>query len=90
MEKILWDVKDPLTPSGLNEICVLAGQMGAQHFVLHEEEEAFADWMNRALSKDKDVHHHLPLAVYIFQLNFYAVGISYIVLLLLRLEYLKL
>jgi hypothetical protein len=37
--------------------------MGAQHFVLHEEEEAFADWMNRALSKDKHVQHHLPLAV---------------------------
>jgi hypothetical protein len=31
--------------------------------VLHEEEEAFADWMNRALSKDKHVQHHLPLAV---------------------------
>lgn len=38
------------------------GHMGAQHFVLHEEEEAFADWMNRALSKDKHVQHHLPLA----------------------------
>jgi hypothetical protein len=41
----------------------ISGQMGAQHFVLHEEEEAFADWMNRALSKDKHVQHHLPLAV---------------------------
>ena len=41
----------------------VSGHMGAQHFVLHEEEEAFADWMNRALSKDKHVAHHLPLAV---------------------------
>jgi hypothetical protein len=56
--------------------------MGAQHFVLHEEEEAFADWMNRALGKDKDVQHHLPLAVchakHVFNMDvvYYRSGIS--------------
>jgi len=38
------------------------GHMGAQHFVRHEEEEAFADWINKRLNKDKDVTHFLPLA----------------------------
>ena len=42
---------------------MLAGHMGAQHFVLHEEEEAFSDWINKRLAKDKDVTHYLPLAV---------------------------
>ena len=37
--------------------------MGAQHFVRHEEEEAFADWINKRLLTDKDVIHFLPLAV---------------------------
>ncbi|XP_023321342.1 plastin-2 [Eurytemora carolleeae] len=36
--------------------------MGAAHFVLHEEEEAFADWINKRLQTDKDVIHFLPLA----------------------------
>jgi plastin-3 len=38
------------------------GHMGAAHFVLHEEEEAFADWINKRLSSDKDVNHFLPLS----------------------------
>ena len=37
--------------------------MGAHHFVLHEEEEAFADWINKRLAKDKDTAHFLPLSV---------------------------
>ena len=37
--------------------------MGAQHFVRHEEEEAFADWINKRLQTDSDVLHFLPLAV---------------------------
>ena len=37
--------------------------MGAQHFVLKEEEEAFADWINKRLAKDKDIMHFLPLEV---------------------------
>ena len=40
--------------------------MGAAHFVLHEEEEAFADWINKRLQTDKDVIHFLPLAVSLF------------------------
>ena len=55
---------------------MLAGHMGAQHFVLHEEEEAFSDWINKRLAKDKDVTHYLPLAVIMLHnitllLNFY-------------------
>jgi len=38
------------------------GHMGAQHFVRHEEEEAFADWINKRLQTDSDVLHFLPLA----------------------------
>ena len=46
-----------------SDLVVCAGHMGAQHFVRHEEEEAFADWINKRLNKDKDVTHFLPLAV---------------------------
>jgi len=38
------------------------GQMGALHLIRHEEEEAFADWINKKLAKDEDVAHFLPLA----------------------------
>ena len=47
----------------INWLTDCLGHMGAQHFVRHEEEEAFADWINKRLSKDKDVTHFLPLAV---------------------------
>jgi len=40
---------------------VIAGQMGAQHMVLNEEQVAFSDWMNNNLGSDKDVNHLLPL-----------------------------
>jgi len=40
---------------------VIAGQMGAQHMVLNEEQVAFSDWINQNLKTDKDVQHHLPL-----------------------------
>ena len=41
----------------------VSGHMGAHHFVRHEEEEAFADWINKGLAKDKDTAHFLPLSV---------------------------
>ena len=40
-----------------------AGQMGAQHMVLNEEQVAFSDWINTNLARDKDVAHLLPLNV---------------------------
>merc|ERR1719422_378566 len=40
---------------------VIAGQMGAQHMVLNEEQVAFSDWINQNLKTDQDVQHHLPL-----------------------------
>jgi len=40
---------------------VIAGQMGAQHMVLNEEQVAFSDWINQNLKTDQDVKHHLPL-----------------------------
>merc|ERR1712241_1358047 len=40
---------------------VIAGQMGAQHMVLNEEQVAFSDWINTNLGRDKDVAHLLPL-----------------------------
>jgi len=40
----------------------IEGQFGAQHMILHEEEMAFADWMNHTLADDPDVAYKLKLA----------------------------
>ena len=37
------------------------GEMGAMHMVLHEEQAAFADWINVHLGKDPDLRHKLKL-----------------------------
>jgi len=38
------------------------GEMGATHMVLHEEQAAFADWINNHLGHDPDIKHLLKLA----------------------------
>ena len=50
----------------INLLIFVSGHMGAHHFVRHEEEEAFADWINKGLAKDKDTAHFLPLSVSFF------------------------
>ena len=37
------------------------GEMGATHMVLHEEQAAFADWINTHLGRDADLGHKLRL-----------------------------
>merc|ERR1719394_7938 len=41
---------------------VIAGQMGAQHMVLNEEQVAFSDWINQNLKTDQDVQHKMRLS----------------------------
>jgi len=38
------------------------GEMGAIHMVLHEEQAAFADWINNHLGHDKDLKHKMRLS----------------------------
>lgn len=38
------------------------GEMGAIHMVLHEEQAAFADWINNHLGHDKDLKHKMKLS----------------------------
>ena len=40
----------------------IEGEMGATHMVLHEEQAAFADWINSHLGNDPQVAHKLKLA----------------------------
>ena len=40
----------------------IEGEMGATHMVLHEEQAAFADWINTHLGNDPQVAHKLKLA----------------------------